>query len=99
PPHPYPLPLHDALPIPRRSPNCSAEGRYPVMLFPRGAKGLNRSMKQYAQIIPIDAQFAADFVAILLFKKYNAKKVPLFRRQLLRSEEHTSELQSLTNLV
>jgi len=54
------------------------------MLFPRGAKGLNRSMKQYAQIIPIDAQFAADFVAILLFKKYNAKKVPLFRRQLLQ---------------
>src|SRR5262249_59253659 len=81
-PEPYPLSLHDALPIwdlPRLAPDGRRERAHPG----RGVRGAPDHHRQGGA--------AARGV--------DRGGVRHRRRELQRSEEHTSELQSLTNLV
>src|SRR5262249_56450101 len=90
-----PLPLHDALPISARGDQGPGrrppEGRWRAALRGLGRLGARRGDPPPGDPVPPPEQRSRD----LLRLRRRVRRVP--RR--LRSEEHTSELQSLTNLV
>src|SRR5262249_61032319 len=81
-----PLSLHDALPI-----LLMGHGRRAARPARRRRRGLDHALLQ----LPLGDQAADRLPAALA----GARPGRLRGRQEVRSEEHTSELQSLTNLV
>src|SRR5205823_7898036 len=96
PPATYPLSLHDALPISRRSPRSRDDLHAANPPFEDQRRNAdqhdhNRQRHEPGRLIP--KRHAEDGVADL--REVVAKRNP----RHLRSEEHTSELQSLAYLV
>src|SRR5262245_62631905 len=83
PPHIYPLSLHDALPI------------SPPLLVQSGL-ALPEHWKLYLPVVL--ASFVLMLPAVLYADRRSAAK-PVLLGAVVRSEEHTSELQSLRHLV
>src|SRR5205814_8787010 len=97
-PAPYTLSLHDALPISSRCPGCG-----PYLEYKR-RDGQTRRMEFRPSVAPSYAQPGIEGVADGIAQEVQAEDHCEERRARAehdpgRSEEHTSELQSLRHLV